>query len=917
MSDDRFKERGVRLARAAWQRAVPAAGFAGDPVGRYLRGRGALGEGEGVPTGLRFDPQCVDGDAKGPAMLAPFVGLDDGGQRRVFGVHRTFLQVSAEGVTKRPVSEAHGNAKKMLGWCSGHVIPLRGVGEAGVLIIAEGIETALACGRAWPEAGLWAAGSAEFLLEMSQRWPLGPLDARVHTVVFAADLNTGALRLERQETLAAELEGELGLDVGACLAVTGLPVGERCAAIAAERLRRRFPYLQVAVRVPTPSAAPGLVVERPRSTSMAAPCTARWKPAGVGGVDWLDVLLARGAEGPAAVREGLGEGLNLEAARAGAERFHAAMAAQPADASATPTTPTTPTARTASAPHPSPEDDARHAGGARADGDADGGAGGDGGQDAPWGGRRDEDMPILTGGPVERARRWLWEEARIEGQRRFALARWGGNWWVYRGGRYVQVDEQMVESRMWDWLNGFRHIRGGPGKEQVVPLRPGPKVVNEVLGALAIDTFVVAKEMPSRLPPVIDAGGRPMWGEASRFTHLDVGARGAMAAAGHSELRGKVVLRNGVLDVLEVARTGRVRLEPHTPELFTATCLPFDLPQEDLQTLVDGKDPGEVYGRRCPKWYGWLADAGDQDPEWERQLQQMMGDTISADRTIEKIFMVVGQQRGGKGIVQHALAAIVGEENLASTSFTSLATDRFGLAPLVGKSAAVLPDAHLNQFSEGAGAVEVLKAISGQDYVQVRDLHQRGNTVRLTCRVWVFCNEEPDLRDESSALANRLIVLPIRRSALGREDPTIKASVPAEAPGILLWSIMGAIQLARMERRAIEVCAGGREIQEEFERDSAHVKAFVADAVVAEDDGAITPDELYLAYEHWCKTIGGREPLGLGKFRRKVKRHVETMGGYSQPRGRDGERQRVLTGVRLRSQFAGPVLGEGAGQFPV
>ena len=77
------------------------------------------------------------------------------------------------------------------------------------------------------------------------------------------------------------------------------------------------------------------------------------------------------------------------------------------------------------------------------------------------------------------------------------------------------------------------------------------------------------------------------------------------------------------------------------------------------------------------------------------------------DNRLEKILVLQGPPRSGKGTIREALTTCVGSDNIASTSLEQLSSDRFGLAPLVGKLLAILPDAHLTRKSDDRAAVEI------------------------------------------------------------------------------------------------------------------------------------------------------------------------------------------------------------------
>jgi hypothetical protein len=121
-ADDR---RRIDIARRCWAEAGPIDGTLAE---RYLRRRGIIYM---LPPTLKFHPTCWHGPtaAKVPAMVA---GVSIG--RKVVGVHRTYLA--------EPGVKAFDNAKLMLGCCAGGAVRLSG--GPGALVVAEGIETALA-----------------------------------------------------------------------------------------------------------------------------------------------------------------------------------------------------------------------------------------------------------------------------------------------------------------------------------------------------------------------------------------------------------------------------------------------------------------------------------------------------------------------------------------------------------------------------------------------------------------------------------------------------------------------------------------------------------------------------------------------------------------------------------------------------
>lgn len=912
---EHWEKKSKEMAKRLWLEA--RANTRHPRVAAYLAARGidveALPGGlHGLTRALGFVPRCVgkkhdpnggkEGKVQvGPAMVAAVV--DAAG--KVTGVHRTFLD--PKGDPKKWDEAAHGAAKQMLGACGGRAIRLYDPTHAAIegekktaIILGEGIETVGACVAATGIAG-WACLSASGVASVElPAWLFGRTDEScggfeplVSTVIIAADLNTPGRGHEHG-------------------------VGEESARVLANRLLTLRPWLQVVVRTPPPT---------PTHLSPAlahVPTDGKWKGKCVGvgvdedgkpeGVDWLNVSNAHGA---AVVRDQLLEGVDLAAAAARAKAQGREVELEDVEISAAAEAYGGDLARDPEGGTGGDGNDSGGGGGRFGDGAGGDGSGGDGGGDSPWVLPPLERRPIVGDDSLERARKWLWQRARLAGATRFTVVWWADAWWIWADGRYVKMADKEMEARVRPWLAGHARLRQLVRGDELEPVNPTTRQVGDMLDAMRSETWARVTQMPARLPATlrVDSGGghTPLWGVATDESTLRLRRWNERE---ENAFLGRVVLANGVLDINEVAKTGRVELKPHSPDYFTATCLPFELPVERLQELLDrnGADAGGILETLCPYWMEWLDDASGGDAAWQGQLQEMVGDTVSGDRTIEKVYMVVGVQRAGKGIIEDAVRAIVGEENVVSPLLSMLAEDRFAAASLVGKSVAYIPDAHLPSTGHGAMITELLKTISGNGGVTIRDLHSKAQTLKLGTRIWISCNNEPDLRDDSAAFADRLIVLPMQRSALGRENPEYKRAIPREAPGILLWALLGAIRLARKPVRRIDVCMGGREVSEEYRELSAHVQTFVNECLVrvsSDLGGRETIADWYKVYAYWCEHVLAREPYGPPRFARSIK--WVTQHTYTQPRTGESKRTRLIKGWNLKDEWRHVVRGGDAG----
>ncbi len=164
------------FARKLWEETVPISGTLAE---RYLIARGVLEAWHARPMPehgeqLRFHPSAPHPAAEGrlPALVALVRRAEDG---EPVAVHRTYL--AADGYSKAALEPQ----KATLGPVAGGVVMLHRPATATALLLAEGIETALAA-SALMDAPAWAAVAAGNLAAL----PLSALPA-TPDVLIAAD----------------------------------------------------------------------------------------------------------------------------------------------------------------------------------------------------------------------------------------------------------------------------------------------------------------------------------------------------------------------------------------------------------------------------------------------------------------------------------------------------------------------------------------------------------------------------------------------------------------------------------------------------------------------------------------------------------------------------------------------------------
>src|SRR5262249_16217788 len=157
-------------------------------------------------------------------------------------------------------------------------------------------------------------------------------------------------------------------------------------------------------------------------------------------------------------------------------------------------------------------------------------------------------------------------------------------------------------------------------------------------------------------------------------------------------------------------------------------------------------------------WLTFLGELWPGDSESIDTLQEWFGYSLTPDTRHQKILLLLGPPRSGKGVIARVLRGLVGPGNVAGPTLSSLA-ERFRLSPLLGKPVAIVSDARLGGRTDAATITERLLSISGEDALTVDRKNLSPLTAKLTARFMLLTNELPKVADSSGALPGRMIVL--------------------------------------------------------------------------------------------------------------------------------------------------------------
>lgn len=429
---------------------------------------------------------------------------------------------------------------------------------------------------------------------------------------------------------------------------------------------------------------------------------------------------------------------------------------------------------------------------------------------------------------------------------------WAGLPFAWQGNRYAEVEDGALRNRLLTWLHDALHyvVNRKTGELQLAPFEANPSTVNA-----ALESILAYTHLPGSTTP-------PAW--------LDDDPE-------RPDPREVLVCRTMGLHI----PTGKTF--PTTPALFTTSALPFDY--DPLAPTPD-------------EWIRFLVQLWGPDSDSTALLQEWFGYCLTPDTSQQKMLLLIGPRRSGKGTIGRVLAALLGLINVCGPTISSLAGP-FGLQPLIGKSLAVVSDAHFTGRPDQAAVTDRLLCISGEDPLTIDIKHRPSVTMKLPARVMFLANELPRLSDASSALSGRFLLLKLEQSFYGKEDPALTDRLLKELPGILKWAIAGWRRLHHRGRFVQPESAA--EAVRQLEDLGSPIKAFLREACVIGPVYQVAAQPLYEAWVQWCKTGGRDHPGNIQTFGRDL---LAALPGLRQTRPREGEdRSRRYAGVGLRTQM--------------
>lgn len=436
------------------------------------------------------------------------------------------------------------------------------------------------------------------------------------------------------------------------------------------------------------------------------------------------------------------------------------------------------------------------------------------------------------------------------------LVEWVGEWWAWKGERWVREHPDSVKAEVWKWLEGVVVERtSARGATVLEPYQPTREKVANVVEAM-------------RALVRVEVSGMPAW-------------------AGEGEgpdPRWSVAVEDAVLEVRE---DGTIREWPRDWRWFDGVVLPTR------------KTPDKVR----PVWEETVKGWADGDERWGELLARMSGYLCVGWRGYARGFALVGKIRGGKGVTVRRWVKLLGQKAVFQTSLESM-VGSFGLDGLPGARALVVNEIEEGDERTKHAAGRIVKNLMGGDEIEINVKFRRQERMVCGAVPVLVGNELPVIANRGRGVSGKLIALPFTRSWLGREDFYLEDKLDGEVGGLAWWCLEGLVRLRTAERgKEWPETEEGRLVMRKFELLNNAADGFLEWAAVKNVNGFVSFDALWGAWQKF---------KGVHDVRWHVSRNlfpgwIEREGSWPLTRARDKTgSERGFNGLSLKLEaYAG------------
>jgi putative DNA primase/helicase len=395
------------------------------------------------------------------------------------------------------------------------------------------------------------------------------------------------------------------------------------------------------------------------------------------------------------------------------------------------------------------------------------------------------------------------------------LVRWGEKWWCWAGDRWVQKEDEVLQSEITEFLDPTTKDDSGVQRNFV----PNPRDVGAVMKMMVTVVCAAASELTM-----------PGWrGKVLPFGLADV-----------EDLLDVVALGNGLFHL----PSGQ--FIEHTPEFFNLSVCGFNYDPE----------------AKCPMYLKYENDVFKGDEETIEMYRRSFGLCMTFITKFQKIIGLFGYPGSGKGTTGRLWQAALGPGGYKGMSVKTLGGE-FGMQHLMGAKVVALSDMKFKGGSSFAmTALERILQVSGEDPQSANRKNRDFWEGMFRFKVLMLGNEPPPFNDDTGALWRRMMILNFGHTIPEEKcDPDLTRKLIAELPGIFNLIVPALLRLLKDGRLVTPKSAAQRaadfvaQTQDMRQFGEAELEFGVAKSVIAED--------VLDRYREWRSRNGGTRDDGM------------------------------------------------------
>tara|TARA_R110000787_G_scaffold274524_1_gene382491 strand:+ start:1700 stop:3190 length:1491 start_codon:yes stop_codon:yes gene_type:complete len=198
----------------------------------------------------------------------------------------------------------------------------------------------------------------------------------------------------------------------------------------------------------------------------------------------------------------------------------------------------------------------------------------------------------------------------------------------------------------------------------------------------------------------------------------------------------------------------------------------------------------------CPKWLQFLDDITDNDEDYKKYLQKMMGYFLTGSTIEQAIFFGFGAGGNGKSIFASMIDLLLGDYFGAApfSTFAASAVDAHptDLAGFVGKRCIVASETRENR----SWNTDLVKSLSGNDKISARFMRGDFFQYSPSFKLMVLGNHMPNLSSVDHSIRRRFHILPFLFDPVKNKERVnlhLLDDLKKELPAIMQWAVNGCL----------------------------------------------------------------------------------------------------------------------------